>query len=488
MTAYANFKISINRQAADGNYPVTLARYDQDTDDLGQGLLVRNDVLPWALNAASKEEGEKLFNALFAGEEMKRGWAQAVSQSPDGRRIRLQIDPHAPELHAIPWELLREPARKVDAGATLVSRAHDLAAGVATPFSRFLNTGSPRIPPMQQGPIRVLVAIANPGDLHEYGSASLDVAAEANSLQAAFAQASGMEVEVTVLPQPCTLVNLEKELRKGYHVLHLLAHGALYKNTGNTALLLANAANKVEVTPDSEFVDMLAEHISQTPMNATRSLRLVFLANCYSGHRDPHNAFLGIAPQLVLEGTPAVLAMRQSVTMATARDFAKTFYQRLLAHGIVDLAANEARRSLITAKQTSMAIPALYMRLQDGLLFEVQQQAQARRAQPAQTPLRQPTNPILPVQVMVAMDKETLIIELGKLLRSESFTYEDLSDILTPNLGYRTSRLVGISASQARLANVLLEQARADGKLEQLVTEIVRMKPYLAEEIDRLLS
>ena len=46
------------------------------------------------------------------------------------RRVRLRLSAAAPELHAIPWELLRD--------TTAADEPQTLAATVATPFSRYI--------------------------------------------------------------------------------------------------------------------------------------------------------------------------------------------------------------------------------------------------------------------------------------------------------------------------------------------------------------
>jgi len=62
------------------------------------------------------------------------------------------------------------------------------------------------------------------------------------------------------------------------------------------------------------------------------------LAACQSAKQSMKAAFGGLGPKLVQIGVPAVIAMQENVTMLTARQFALKFYQRLLAHGTVDLA------------------------------------------------------------------------------------------------------------------------------------------------------
>jgi hypothetical protein len=69
------------------------------------------------------------------------------------------------------------------------------------------------------------------------------------------------------------------------------------------------------------------------------------------------------------------MAMQDRVPMETAHAFARTFYERLLEHGRIDLATNEGRGTLISGRAPGFrlpgyAIPCLFMRLENGCLFE----------------------------------------------------------------------------------------------------------------------
>jgi hypothetical protein len=54
----------------------------------------------------------------------------------------------------------------------------------------------------------------------------------------------------------------------------------------------------------------------------------------------------------------------------SARLFSGEFYRRLLEHDTVDLAVNEARDKLLTEGRHDAAVPVLFMRLQDGRLWQ----------------------------------------------------------------------------------------------------------------------
>jgi hypothetical protein len=338
-----------------------------------------SSLLPWVPTASPQADGERLFRRLFKDDCLKSAWAE-VRGNHFQRRIRLRIDTGAPELHTVPWELLRDPG---EADLPPV----DLAAAVATPFSRYLagrwHPGSPIL----QRPIKILVAIANPKDLQDWGFEPIVAGKEFKRLKKA---TSGLEIELKRFPsvssefsipsrdgeivtigsstKPCTLVALENELKKGYHILHFIGHGTVNQKDGTSALLMANFDNITRRVSENVFAEMLARLLSDTDTRSDQKLRLVFLSSCHTATRSSLDAFRGLAPLMVAAGVPAVLAMQGLVTVETAHGFAGIFYERLLQHGLVDLAANEARSALISGGFSGSEIPVLFMRLRDGLL------------------------------------------------------------------------------------------------------------------------
>jgi hypothetical protein len=94
---------------------------------------------------------------------------------------------------------------------------------------------------------------------------------------------------------------------------------------------------------------------------------LINLTTCQSGRYD---AFIPLAPRLITEaGVQAVLAMNGPIRVDTARLFSEHFYQRLLHHGLVDLATNQARA--LIHDQADWGIPVLFSRLPDNRLLSV---------------------------------------------------------------------------------------------------------------------
>lgn len=346
-TEYADLEVRILARQ-DKGYPVEITYSGEQ--EFPRAFLDPK-ILPWRRRTSGEEEGEDLFLHLFRAEELRQAWIEARGQNPR-RRLRLRIDEAAPELHTLPWETLRNPD---PAGPEV------LAADHATPFSRYLAGRWRPGQPILERPIQMLMVIAAPRDLEDYGLAALDTEAERRALEAALAEVDESEIELTVLEPPVTLAALDAALRRGPHILHVVAHG-MSPPDEPAALFLSDSDGLVAPVTEEEFAAMLGRQ--------GEALRLVYLSSCQSATRSPADTFRGFAPTLVAAGIPAVLAMQEHIAIDTARAFASTFYRRLLTHGLVDLATNEARSSILSSDLPGAAIPALYLRLRSGRLFE----------------------------------------------------------------------------------------------------------------------
>lgn len=326
--------------------------------------------------------GLALFDALFSGAIRRaydRAFGIAETRSEGQLRLRLWIDPHAPELHALLWERLHELRQNT---VSLLSTT------AQTPFSRYTGLEIAAPAPIGTQPIRMLVAIANPINLIDQGMMPVDVDREIDTLTSALGglQRTG-QLHVTLLPgrtvlnadirarlewagyvirdSPTTLDTLIRELATapGYHILHFLGHGAFNRAQGTTTLYLEDANGFTDARRDTEVVAQLGA-INPPP-------HLIFLASCDSAKRDPQNAnpYVGLAPQLVQAGIPAIIAMQDAIAPWIARELSQDFYRDLLEHGSVDRALNHARLLLLEDDPHAWAIPALFMRLDNGQLF-----------------------------------------------------------------------------------------------------------------------
>ncbi|MCP4660225.1 MAG: CHAT domain-containing protein, partial [bacterium] len=104
-------------------------------------------------------------------------------------------------------------------------------------------------------------------------------------------------------------------------------------------------------------------------------LRLVTLVACNGGALSSNDAFSGLAGRLVERGLPAVLGMSRPVRIDAAELFTDHVYRNLARDGQVDAAVNEARQQLFLKEpnQVGWSSPVLYMRLDDGRLWNTEE-------------------------------------------------------------------------------------------------------------------
>lgn len=351
VAAFADMEVRVLPRRASG-YPVDVELRDTDQDliqTFERGYLP-GGLGDWSPSGDPQADGRHLFAALTADRPVLRAWSEARGQAPR-RRIRLCIDADAPELHALPWELLHD-------GDTFV------AMGAQTPFSRFLPAARPGERAGDVRPVRVLAAISDPRDLEVYDLPRLDVTLERRHLSQVFDALPSAAFALEVMEPPVTLEALERHLRAGYDVVHYVGHGYVGRGGGTGdrgRLLLQDDTGAVQPVGERRLRTLLS-HLDAPPS-------LMFLAACQTATRATSDAFLGIGPALVRAGVPAVVAMQAQISTVAARKLSTVFYARLAKHGVVDLAINEARATLLTSGCPEATVPVLFMRLKDGTLW-----------------------------------------------------------------------------------------------------------------------
>jgi hypothetical protein len=353
---YADLLIRVLKREEQG-YPIELTLNNRLHFRRGY---VNPSIAQWTPGPFAAEAGLNLFQLLMEDDQVASAWAMLRGSAPQ-RRIRLSID--AAELHSLPWELLRDPGDP-ESGLGI-----DLAAAEATPFSRYLAVPLDYPPPPADHRLKMLVAIANPARLQErFGLQPIDPDAEWEALRRA---TEGLNVELRLTPQPCTLEAIETGLLEGAHVLHIVAHGIWSESERKAVILLANRNNQVRFLHAQEHAEALARrlHAASAGVAQAAALRLIYLSSCLTATQDPSNAFAAFAPRLVQAGAPAVLAMQGLMAVESARVFSQVFYHQLLSHGQVDLAANQARATLLAGERPGAHIPVLFMGASDGHLL-----------------------------------------------------------------------------------------------------------------------
>jgi hypothetical protein len=298
---------------------------------------------------AAKALGTGLYDAVFAG-DVGTCWRNSLSEAEGqnaGLRLRLRID-DAPELDGIPWEYLHNAS---------VNRF--LSLSEHTPLIRYLELPEePRPLPVSER-LEILVMISSPTDYPD-----LDVEGEWARLNKALAgliESGRVRLERLVEGR---LSMLQRALRRGeYHILHFIGHGGFDPTIQDGVLAFCDESGKGRRVAAQNLGTILHDH---------RSLRLVVLNACEGSRSSPTDQFSGVAPTLVQQGVPAVIAMQFEISDQAAVKFAEELYLATADGYPIDAALSEARKRIWGGgNETEWGIPVLFLRAPDGQLFSI---------------------------------------------------------------------------------------------------------------------
>lgn len=285
-----------------------------------------------------KALGALLYQALFNG-KVRDAWMTSLGRveqdhAADGLRLCLWIN--APQVAALPWELLWDDQRG------FLATAADLAV------CRYLPVPEPPFLPAQER-LSILMVVESPQNLEPVEPQ------EVSRIEAAL-QSLGDLAEYKVV-RNLSMPQLQSELQqKDYHVLHFLGHGT----PGKLALVQEDSQQALFIG-DQELAQLFL---------GRRSLRLVVMTACASSQAGEGGLFSGIGPALVQKRLPAVVAMQYpAVHQDTASRFSQAFYGAL-ANGLpVDVAVNQGRQLLSAGALLDgrdWSTPVLYLGTRSG--------------------------------------------------------------------------------------------------------------------------
>ncbi len=363
----STFEITIERKTEAG-WPIVVERTSPGAvlRLRTEGMLLLGPESDAALLAATLDPrayGEILGQALFR-DDVRDAFTRARAETTDDDRLRVLLTVEDPDLRAYRWERLSAP---LDGDWDL------LALNQEVPFSLYLpSVTDRRFPPVSRRQLRALVIAANPTNLGEYGLAPFDVVTAVGGVRTALDDiesdvlATGDGAEgIPGLLGPATLDTLSERITAGeYTLLHIVGHGSVARGAGEgeTTLYLAKPDGTVDAVTGTRLLERLGR-LGTLP-------RFVFLSACEtaSATAEAVGGLGGLAQRLVRElGMPAVVAMTDKVTVATATTLAGPFYRHLREGGHPDLALVAATAGL--AEKGDITVPALYSRLAGLPLF-----------------------------------------------------------------------------------------------------------------------
>jgi hypothetical protein len=315
--------------------------------------------------------GWHLWEFLFCG-EIAEAFAMQMGIAKSTRtpmRLELWIDPaESPAIASVPWEFLYCPPR----GG--VRDGYFLSTHTSLTFSR---TGGPaaghRDIRIAEPPRILLVASCPPGfDRVVWRPVAVaitdEVAVRLGGSRDAARDPAREVATVRVLHDPQDDVALCEALRWRPHILQFLGHGQQDGRAGKLAML---AGDPVWLTGKQLVHLMDAAAPEHRP-------RLVVLHACESARVAgqatlvPRLGFGAVAPTLLAEDIPAVVAMQYEIDQASAIDFSVKLYSDLLANRPIHQAVQAARLSLMSRPRgvpRAFGTPVLYMSGTDGVLF-----------------------------------------------------------------------------------------------------------------------
>ncbi|MGB4976878.1 MAG: CHAT domain-containing protein [Anaerolineae bacterium] len=302
------------------------------------------------VNRSLRDFGGRLYSAIFSGSVADRlhGSLGIVGQQENaGLRIRLRLS-DAPELIDVPWEYLFD-----------ASAGRFLTLSVDTPVVRYLDMPGQVKPLAVQPPLRILVMLSSPA-----GYAELNVEQEWQKLKDAVADLERRGLVILERMEKPTLAELQRRLRKqDIHIFHFIGHGGFDEAAQDGVLILETEDGKARPTSGKNLGTILHDE---------KSVQLAVLNACEGGRTSRHDPFAGVGQSLVQSGIPAVVAMQFEISDQAAITLAHEFYAALADNYPVDAALAEARKAIFAQDNiVEWGTPVLYMRTQDGKVFDV---------------------------------------------------------------------------------------------------------------------
>ena len=329
------------------------------------------------------EVGVCLFHLLFPkGSELARLFEERHRQR---MHFRLQISPKVAYLHKILWESLSAPALAYSElqGELPFARRERIF------FSRQAR-GSCRLQPHLEPRLKVLIAVAaaepTPGQEPSWGREATFDRLSATELRAGldriFKDKEHRKVyDIEYLDLPVTPSALRDKLATGgFHVLHLIAHGAI---GSQSALLLQTEDDDMAPIDGNQLTELI-------PKNQT--LRLILMMACHSAEPIGVGNPTSLTSGLIDKGFPTV-AIQGEIDTDSALAFSESFYGDLRCFGRVDRAANSGRQALYAARTMEdrfgayareaqhWARPVLFTQKDGTVIWKPNEEAKRRRQQ-----------------------------------------------------------------------------------------------------------
>jgi tetratricopeptide (TPR) repeat protein len=278
----------------------------------------------------TKAELQGLGQQLWQAVDQDAPFEQARQQA-GARILPLVIESASPAIQALPWEVLYHP------------KLGFLGKAAGCTLSRCLPGTAAEPPPLESGPLRVLLFTSLPDDL-EAETARLDVEEEQAQVQEALAPWIAQGLVELEMPDDGRLASLKEYLHRFQpHLLFLSGHGKFHRlpHTGEApygVFLFESESGSSQSVRDAEII----------PAFAGSRVQLVVLLACELGQADSTALNNGLTRQLSGLGIPHVIGMRESLLDRAGILFARRLCDALAGRERVDVALQLARQAITT--------------------------------------------------------------------------------------------------------------------------------------------
>ncbi len=325
--------------------------------------------------------GEQLAGMLLPLGEVRALFERAISLARQDGGVRLRLLTSEPELAQLPWEYSYLPLYK---GANDYRHFLVLNPQISLVRHEPIAKQHPKVEGASSDKLNLLVAMANP-------TGNLNLEGEKQKLTRVL---DGFNVDgVTFQWQPiledATVQNLSAALMRKPELFYFAGHGH-FDQQGSIQLQGATKGSGYAM-PATE----LALKLKQA------GVRVAVFGACESAQRDAGSEWAGVAPTLVAEGVPVVVAMQYAILDEHAIGFSEAFYIALAAGLSVDEAVASGRLAMLGADASKTrdisttpedenkeqpnqppanvqwGVPVLYMRSADSVIFPRKESAKA---------------------------------------------------------------------------------------------------------------
>jgi tetratricopeptide (TPR) repeat protein len=346
-----------------------------------------DDVRAAAISERLKTWGGELFEAVFATNAARRLYERFRDVRHPGRLLTVRS--LHPAVLAQPWELLCDP----EATHLFLENPRISIRRRPPDSGREPHLAAPK------DRLRLLFVVSRPS-----GEGFIDPRADPMAVMDALDQEAHGRVDVEFLRPPtldALIRRLDNDRLPPIDILHFDGHGAYdpdgrLKDDSRKAVVAASAQHLLRDTQtgaahqgyllfeDETHKSAFVSAADLGDLLQSKQVGLVVLSACQSAMVSGEDALGSVAPRLIRAGIPSVLAMTQSVLVATTGALSRSLYRELATARPIGAALDAARAQLyfhpkrgerqraagpFELNLRDWFVPALYQAGADGALF-----------------------------------------------------------------------------------------------------------------------